>query len=105
MKYEIKFGEKIGFLGYDREFKCGDIVKHFKREHLRETDDPMMYLYQIIGVASDVSNENEGYCPMIVYKALYGEEYLFVRTIQDFFSKVDKEKYPDTKQEYRFEVV
>ena len=102
---KINFGEKISLPGYEREFKCGDIVKHFKRETLKETDDPMSYLYQIIGVATDATTEEEGYQPMVVYKALYGGKYLFVRTIQDFFSKVDKDKYPNIKQEYRFEVV
>ena len=102
---KINFGERISLPGYEREFKCGDIVKHFKRETLKETDDPMSYLYQIIGVAENVSTEDEIYHPMVIYKALYGGEYLFVRQIQDFFSFVDKEKYPDIKQEYKFEVV
>ena len=102
----INFGKKISLLGYEREFRCGDIVKHFKRETLKETDDPMMFLYQIIGIGNDASSKNENiYTPMIIYKALYGNGDLFVRDVLDFFSVVDKEKYPDIKQKYKFEVV
>lgn len=41
---------------------------------------------------------------MIVYQALYEPFKLYVRQKEMFESKVDKKKYPDIKQEYRFEV-
>lgn len=34
-----------------------------------------------------------------------GEDRLFARPIDMFFSKVDKKKYPDATQEYRFEII
>lgn len=55
--------------------------------------------YQIICVALDSSNLQE----VIVYKSMYDEK-IYTREINEFFSKVDKEKYPNVKQIYRFEL-
>ena len=41
----------------------------------------------------------------MVYRALYGERGVWVRPMGMFFSPVDKVKYPDVKQVYRFECV
>ncbi|MCR4903050.1 MAG: DUF1653 domain-containing protein [Butyrivibrio sp.] len=80
-----------------RIFNSGDIVKHFKRE----TADPKSsaYLYRIIGIATHTETRE----PMMVYQALYGDLKLYVRPYEMFMEKVDKEKYPDIKQLYRFE--
>lgn len=40
----------------------------------------------------------------MVYRALYGDNELYFRPYDMFLSKVDKEKYPNVKQEYRFEL-
>ena len=42
---------------------------------------------------------------VVIYRALYGNNSLFTRPIDDFLSKVDKEKYPDVEEEYRFTLV
>ena len=42
---------------------------------------------------------------MVLYKALYGTCETYVRPIKMFLSEVDREKYPDAKQVYRFELV
>ena len=39
----------------------------------------------------------------MVYRALYGEGGVWVRPMEMFFSPVDREKYPNAEQEYRFE--
>lgn len=83
-------------------FKVGDIVRHFKHEHY-PADSPM-YTYRILGYATH-SETGE---TLVIYEVLYDlneEEKLkvFARPLDMFMSKVDRKKYPDIRQEYRFE--
>lgn len=85
-------------------FKPGDIVRHFKHE--RYPADSPMYTYKILGYA--VHSETRE--TLVIYEALYdlnSEDTLkvFARPLDMFMSKVDKEKYPDIRQEYRFEIL
>ena len=41
----------------------------------------------------------------VVYQALYGDFQLWIRPVTEFMSAIDKDKYPTTDQEYRFEKV
>lgn len=66
----------------------GDIVRHFKGND-----------YQILMFATDSETRE----PLVVYRALYGERGVWVRPREMFFSPVDRKKYPDAKQTYRFE--
>ena len=81
----------------ERTFHPGDRVQHFKRELV----DPntTQYLYQIVGVAI----HSESREPLMIYQALYDDGGLYARPLEMFLSKVDREKYPDVRQEYRFE--
>ncbi|NFU51759.1 DUF1653 domain-containing protein [Clostridium botulinum] len=72
-----------------REFKTG-IYRHFKGRE-----------YEVI----DIAIHSETREKFVVYKALYGDFKTFIRPYDMFMSKVDKEKYPDKKQKYRFEYI
>ncbi|MBN1067953.1 DUF1653 domain-containing protein [Clostridium botulinum] len=72
-----------------REFKTG-IYRHFKGRE-----------YEVI----DIAIHSETREKFVVYKALYGDFKIFIRPYDMFMSKVDKEKYPDIKQKYRFEYI
>ena len=69
--------------------KKGDIYRHFKGN-----------LYEVIIIARDSETLEE----KVVYKAVDGED-AYVRTLSMFLSKVDQVKYPDVKQEFRFELI
>lgn len=85
---------------YENPFVVGDIVQHFKRETISdERKASNEYLYQIKAFAT----HTETYGTMVVYQALYEPFSMWVRPLCDFCDKVDKEKYPDIKQFYRFE--
>ena len=71
------------------EIKLKGIYKHFKGDY---------YLVE------DLATDSETLATMVIYRQLYGEENLYVRSLDMFLSKVDKNKYPDIKQEYRFEL-
>ena len=72
----------------EMRMKPGDIVRHFK-------GNP----YQILYFAKDSETQRD----VVVYRALYGEGGVWVRPREMFFSPVDREKYPNAEQEYRFE--
>ena len=96
-----KLKEEEVFTPEQRGFKEGMIVRHFKRETI-EDKHSMDYLYQIlhIGVMHTETKEL-----MVVYQALYGDRKVYARPLSMFCSKVDKEKYPYIKQEFRLEEI
>ena len=51
-----------------------------------------------------VANDSETGAPFVIYRKLYGDGGLWLRPLEMFLSKVEKEKYPDCPQEYRFEL-
>lgn len=57
--------------------------------------------YEVIGIAKNATN-NENLNDMVVYRALYGDYQLYYRDIVEFSSRVNKIKYPESKQEFRF---
>ena len=57
--------------------------------------------YRVLGMARHSETLEE----MVVYQALYGEQAVWARPYDLFFSPVDREKYPDADQEMRFELV
>ena len=80
-------------------FHIGDVVQHFKRENVNlETAE---YLYRILAFAQHTENGEK----LVIYQALYGDYGVYARPYEMFISEVDREKYPNAKQKYRFEVV
>lgn len=67
---------------------AGEFYKHFKGQ-----------LYQVRALAEN----SEDNTPMVVYQAMYAPFKIWVRPLSTFLEKLDKEKYPDAAQEYRFE--
>ena len=62
--------------------KKGEIYRHFKGN-----------LYEVLALAMHTETEES----MVVYKEVDGEK-TYVRPLEMFVSKVDKEKYPEVMQ-------
>ena len=56
-------------------------------------------------LVEDIATNSEDQKDYVVYRALYGDNKLWIRPYDMFSSLVDKEKYPNCKQKYRFEKV
>jgi len=68
----------------------GEIYRHFKGN-----------TYRVICIARDSETLEE----MVVYENKEDSSKKFVRPLKMFMSEVDREKYPDVKQRYRFELI
>ncbi len=73
-----------------RTLKVGGTYRHFKGN-----------LYKVIGNAKHSENSED----YVVYQQMYGDEAMWIRPLSMFLEEVDKEKYPDIEQKYRFELI
>ena len=72
-----------------QELKLKRVYRHFKGDY-----------YLVEDIATD-SETNELY---VIYRKLYEDGSLWIRPLEMFMSKVDRTKYPNCTQTYRFEL-
>ena len=65
------------------------VYRHFKGDY---------YLVEDVAKYSETGEE------YVVYRKLYDDGSLWIRPKDMFLSEVDREKYPDCEQKYRFEL-
>lgn len=87
----------------EKDLRPGAVVQHFKRSMMSESQraGSTRYLYEIVGIAEHTETGER----LVIYRALYDDFGIYARPLQMFLSPTDKEKYPQAKQEYRFERV
>ena len=83
----------------NRDICVGDIVQHFKREWV--SADTSEYLYKVLAFAQHTENGEK----LVIYQGLYAPFKTCARPYEMFMGEVDREKYPDIRQQYRFEKV
>ena len=79
-----------------RKIKVNGLYKHFKG-----------HIYKVIALGYDsekYNGKNKDESRLVIYENVVNKE-VWVRPYDMFNSKVDKEKYPDINQEYRFEEI
>ena len=72
-----------------REIQLKRVYRHFKGD---------CYLVEDVARHSETGEE------YVVYRKLYGDGSLWIRPKEMFLSEVDRTKYPDCGQRYRFEL-
>ena len=82
----------------NRAVQMGGVYRHFKGN-----------IYRVLGLAKHTETNET----LVIYNCCdlnlpngaedYGDTY--ARPIEMFLSEVDREKYPDAKQKYRFELI
>lgn len=69
------------------QVKPGTIFRHFKGGE-----------YLVTAIALHIEDN----IPVVIYRPLYDESNYFARPLSNFVERVDKDKYPEAPQEYKF---
>ncbi|QKF06916.1 DUF1653 domain-containing protein [Berryella wangjianweii] len=72
-----------------RTLQLNRVYRHFKGD-----------CYLVVDTARHAETNED----LVVYRKLYGDGSLWVRPAALFLSEVDRRKYPDAGQRYRFEL-
>ena len=73
-----------------QELKLKRVYRHFKGDH---------YLVEDLAKHSETGEE------YVIYRKLYGDGSLWIRPLAMFLEEVDREKYPNCPQQYRFQLL
>lgn len=74
----------------EHQIKPGNFYRHFKG-----------MLYRVMGIAEHTETGET----LVIYQAQYGDFLWYARPIDMFLSPIDREQYPNCKQQFRFEPV
>jgi len=72
-----------------KDLKIKGIYRHFKGDYY---------------IVEDIAKNADSLDEYVVYRGLYEESQLWIRSKEDFVSEVNHEKYPNVKQQYKFEL-
>ena len=89
MKYVSKI-RNLEFTTILENSEKASIFRHFKGKE-----------YKILCIAKDCDDLSD----LVIYQGMYDDNPIFSRKIDEFFSEMDKEKYPNSECDYRFELI